>query len=436
LQNYYQPYAWLVLFAIVPWWLEAVHGIRRAGRPPGHPVLLGAVGALLFLTYYYFFFIAAIALVLHLAVERLRRRWNGRQVARAAVTLAVAAVLSAVYWLPLAASVLAADQPRSLANRWFGASHLALPLPTDGDAVVTVVALLGLAYLGWSARSDALSRGLLVLLAAAFGWYVLGAAAAALDAPLLSFRGRPLVLLILLTAGVLGLVRLARLARATAGRYAAGRTAAGGVPGDAAARFRTGAADAQRAAWLVAALLLVYAGQEFVTSVRDDPLVTQAHSAALPDGSLPPHHAEDTAAPRLAAAELRAMVDAMAPVDNPVLLSDRVDLLVFYPYDAFLQWNAHYAHPAAEFPGRVAVLESLAAAPDPDAFATAVRDNPYGPIHVFVLRPDGGDLVYGYADDNFPDGIRAAEVRFPRELFDSAQFEVRDVGAHVLAVRR
>ena len=30
-ENYYEPYSWLVLVAFVPWWLEAVHGITRPG---------------------------------------------------------------------------------------------------------------------------------------------------------------------------------------------------------------------------------------------------------------------------------------------------------------------------------------------------------------------------------------------------------------------
>jgi galactan 5-O-arabinofuranosyltransferase len=424
----YQPYAWLVLFAIVPWWLEAVHGVRRAGRPVGNPVFLGLVGALLFLTYYYFFFIAALALVLYVVTEAALRRLRWRQVGRAALVLAIAAAASAVYWLPLAVSMLRAEHARSLANRWFAAHHPDLPLPMAEATVTGAVALVGLAYLVGSARRDALSRGLLVLLVAAYAWYALGAAAAAVDMPLLSFRGKPLVPVILLVGGVLGLVRLAGLLAARAAASARGSSAAPGF----------GAADVRRAAWALAAVLVVYAGQEFVSDVRDDPLTAQAHSQALPDGSLPPHHDEEAEVPDPPAAELRSIIDGMVHGDAgpAVLLSDREDILALYPYAGFLQWSAHYAHPASEFDQRVAVLEGLAGAADADEFAAGVRDNPYQSIDAFVLRPDGDDLVLAYAADDFPLGVRTEQIRFPRDLFAEEHFDLVAAGAHVVAVLR
>lgn len=422
-ENLYEPYAWLVLFAIVPWWLEAVHGLRRDGRPVGHPLFLGVVGALLFLTYYYFFFIAAIAFAIHLVVERLLGQLHWRRVGRAALVLAIAATASAVYWLPLAVSILQAGHAQSLANRWFSSSHPRLPLPMAEASLVGVVALAGLVYLVWTVRSSALSRGLLVLLVAAYGWYLLGAAAVAADTPLLSFRGKPLVPLILLIGGVLALVRLAQLAT------------------QASARFRAAPADVRRVGWTLGAVLVIVVGQAFVSDVRDSPLTGAAHATALPDGALPPHHADGSQelnAPDPPPAELRAIIDEQAHADgaHPVLLSDRVDLLALYPYFGFLQWNAHYAHPAAEFHQRAEFLQRLAGSADPAAFAAGAAANPYDPIDVFVLRVDGDELVHRFADDAFPAGTRTAEVRFPRALFSEEHFQLTTAGDHLVAVRR
>lgn len=395
-ENFYEPYAWLVLVAIVPWWLNVVYGGRITGSRPGHPVALGLLGGLLFLTYYYFFFILALALVAHVALER---SWP--QLRRAVVVLAVAAATSAVYWLPLLVSILRAEHARSLANRWFSSDHPLLPLPMLEPSVTGVVALAGLVYLVWTVWRELLSRGLLVLLAAAYGWYLLGAPAAAAGAPLLSFRGEPLIPLVLLTAGVLAAVRIVRWA---AGRYAA--------------------TDVRRVAWVLGVVLVVAAGQALVTTIRDSPLVGDAHvAAAQPPDPTP--------------AQLQRAIDARPAGDgHPVLLSDRVDLLVRYPNYGFLQWNAHYAHPASEFPERVRFLRDLAAVRDPDVFAARSAGNRFDRIDGFVLSDGGDTLGFSFTDDNFPAGTRRVTIRFPRELFSADHFHLVPAGDHVLAIRR
>lgn len=417
-ENFYEPYAWLVLVAIVPWWLEVVHGLRRPGRPPGNPLLLGLIGAALFFTYYYFFFIAGIALVLHLVVERLlggqgahERRLRHDRWRRAILVLAIAAVATAGYWLPLSVSILQAEHAQSMANRWFADSHPQLPLPMLQVSVTGALSLLGLIYLVWTVRRNALSRGLLVLLAAAYAWYLIGAAAAAADMPLLSFRGKPLIPLILVTGGVLA---LAHLARQGVGRY--------------------GRADVFRLAWTVGLVLVIFAAQSFVTTVRDSSFTEAAHATALPDGSLPSHAPADTPVPDPPPAELHQAISERLEGEQPVLVTDRADLMALYPYWGFLQWNAHYAHPASEFDQRAGFLAGLAAAENAEQFAQLSADNRFDTIDAFVLRADGDDLVLRYAADDFPHGLRTEEVRFPRELF--ADFELTQAGPYVIAAPR
>jgi hypothetical protein len=437
-ENYFEPYAWLVIVALVPWWLEAVHGLRRPDRRPGHPLLLGLVGGLLFMTYYYFFFIAAIALVIHLVVERAHGRprlggpGGGAQPRRAVLVLAIAAAVSAVYWLPLLVSMVRAEHVESLANRWFNAGHADLPLPMLEPSVAGAVALLGLGFLVVTAGREPLSRGLLVFLAAAYGWYLVGAVAAVADTPLLSFRGKPLVPLILLTAGVLALVRLARLAAA---RFAAADLRR---PADLCqATDPRQATDVRRVAWVAGALLLVYVGQAFVTTVRDSPLMVEAHAAAWPDGRRSPYHRGDAAPPEPPAAEVhRAVVERFDGEGQPVLLSNRVDVMALYPFHGFLQWNAHFAHPAAEFHARVRFLKELAASDSPAEFADRSADNRFDRIDGFLLRDRGDVLVLRYAEDAFPEGTEKARIEFPRTLFTPDRFHLVPLGDHLLAVRR
>lgn len=413
-QNFYEPYSWLVLFAIVPWWLEAVHGLRRDGVRRAHPLLLGLIGAGLFLTYYYFFFIAAIALLIHLAVERVLGQLSRAQVRRAVLVLGIAAAGSAVFWAPLLVSILRAEHPESLANRWFNAGHASLPLPMLAVTAVGAVSLLGLGYLVWTVRREPLSRGLLVFLAAAYCWYLVGAPAVVAGTPLLSFRGKPLIPMILAIAGVLALVRIAGLAAA---RYSR--------------------ADVLRVAWVVAAIVVVFVGQDFVSAVRDTPLLRLAHATAWPDGRLPPYHTGEVVQPDPPATVVhQAISDRFDQDRNPVLLSNRRDLMSLYPYYGFLQWGAHYAHPAAEFHERVGFLRELARSADPAEFAVRTGENRFDRIDGFLLREEGDQVVLRYNEDAFEGGSRNGVIRFPRTLFSPQEFELVPLGDHLLAMRR
>ena len=397
-ENFYEPYSWLVIVAFVPWWLEVVIGVRRPGRPPGNPILLGAVGALMLITYWYFFTVGVVAFGVKLIADRRDRGVDRRQVDRTAAIAGVTLVASAVYWLPLTISVVLADHPESLGNRWFSTSHPELPLPMFDFTATGVVALVGVVYLAWAYRTDAVARGLATLLAAAYAWYLIGAVAADADRPLLSFRAKPLIPLILLTAGVIALVHLVELAAHHDRR-----------------------ADVARVGLTVGMLLGVYAAQGFIDDVRDSPYTEAARAAVRPDGSPPDP----------SAAVLQRTIESTVG-RHAVLLSDRVDVLALYPNHAFVVWDAHYANPASEFGHRIEFLTGLSLTDDPVSFRALVEQNPYDAIDAFVLLDDGDDLVFRYGADAFPARTRSTEIRFPKTLF--ADFDRIPVGDHVLVI--
>lgn len=434
--NFYEPYSWLVMVAIVPWWLEAVHGLRREGAPAANPVVLGLGGALLALTYWYFFAIALIAFALHLLGRRVEARLDAADEAedvdelddadvvldarvgrrRLAIIAGVTVVGSAVYWLPLVVSVLRADHPESLTSKWFHAGHTELPLPMLDNTAVGVMAMLGFVYLVWNVRRDPVARGLVCFLAAAYVWYLVGALAAIHRHPLLSFRGKPMIPLVLLYGGALALIRLGELA---------------------ASRWK--GHDVRRVTVALAVVIGVYLGQGFVSDVRRSSLAEAALATPRPEMSPPDP----------AATDLQQLVESFVG-EHATLLSQRVDILVLYPNYAFVPWNAHYAHPASEFTERIEFLNQLAASADAQQFARRATDNRFGTIDAFVLTLDphssGGEdegeaetdaddeLVWAYSADDFPHGTKAGEVRFPLALF--AEFELIPVGDHILAVRR
>ena len=393
--NFYEPYAWIVIVAIVPWWLEVMHGLRREGAKPGNPVALGVVGALLVMTYSYFFALAVIAFVLHLVAERAAGTIDRQRIVRSAKVLAVTGIVSAPYWLPLVLSILRSDQPSSLANRWFNAGHTTLPMPMLENTPVGVVALVGFVYLVWAVKRDAVARGLLTFLVAAYCWYLLGALGVATDHPLLSFRGKPMIPMVLLFGGLLGLVRFTEFASSRWDRD-----------------------DVARVAVALAVALGVYVSQTFVSEIRDSSLIKAANEASISS----------------AASDLENTIESLVG-RHATLVSSRLDLLVLYPNHAFVVWDAHYAHPAAEFDQRVAYLRDLSHVNDPQEFADRAAHNPYDAIDAFVLNvdPDTDELVYTVTADDFPKGVKKIEIRFSRAQF--ADFDLIPVGNDVLAVR-
>ena len=433
-QNYYEPYAWLVIVAFVPWWLETVHGVVRPDVRGWHPVVLGLIGAVLFMAYYYFFFVGAVALVIHLVVQGMRRDVDTRQLRRAVLALGVAAVASAVFWLPLGISLLSTHDP-VMPSRWFSDTHGLPRLPFLQPTISGLVALVGLCFLVLTARTETLSRALSIFLAATYVWYLVGWPAAVLGTPLLTFRSGPFVPLILMTAGVLGLVRAARL---LAARAAARPVSPGGLNTDH-VRALTG---------IAAVLLLLFAVRTFMVTATADPFMAVARDERLPDGnvtpyagSLPPPATQPDPTPPpdptyVNGRSIQRAIDSRytAP-GHPVVLSTRADVLALNPYYGFVQWQFFYSHPAADFAGRIEFLRQVAGSA-PQEFARLTADNPFDRIDAFVLRAVGDDLVFEYRDDNFPDRTKAGTVTFARSVFDSAAFDVVDLGNYVVAVRR
>jgi galactan 5-O-arabinofuranosyltransferase len=397
-ENLYEPYSWLVVVAFVPWWLEVVCGLRRTDRAPGNTVLLGAIGATMLVTYWYFFTVGLVALLVGLGVDRLGGRLDAGRLRTTAHVTGITAVLSAWYWLPLLVSVARADRPESIGNRWFSTGHPDLPLPMLEPSVTGAICLTGVVFLASAYGRDAVARGLALLLAGTYVWYLIGAVAAEADHPLLTFRSKPLITMNLLFAGLIGVVRLTEYS---------------------ASRFRR--AEVVRVAAAIGIVAGISVSHGFIGNVRNSYFTEAAHAAIRPEQS----------PPLPSAAALQRTIESRVG-RHAVVLSDRVDILALYPNHAFVVWDAHYAHPASEFGRRIEFLGALAHSDDPTDFRALVRNNPYDAIDAFVLAVDGDDYVFRYGADAFPAGTRTTEIRFPRSLF--AEFEQIRAGDHIIAL--
>jgi len=389
-QNWYEWYSWLALAVFVPWWLWAVLGVGP--RPPrSRPALLVAalIGAALVSTFYYYFFIGLTQLVLLAALRPIaaRRgvdlgRGGGR---RAAIVLGGAALLSAVYWLPLLVSMIDRGT-QTLSTRFYYSGVVDLDFRFLTFDLVGVLLLVGFVYLVVTAPRSPVSVALLTLLAAAYAWSVLGYVLVLLNVPVLSYRADDVIDAVLAVGAGLAAVELWRATRASP-----------------AVQARLGPSGHQLATVVVGGVLVVALGQAAFEAI---PYVPQQRQARVPTQLLSDfdHATRGHAIGR-------------------VVLTDIVELPVYRDVDVFNVWTAHYADPAARFTDRTRFLTRLSNDPNPTAFAAALAHNAYDTVSFVALRPAGGTFAYQYDADNFPNGAITRQISFPAPLFATSLFQ-------------
>jgi galactan 5-O-arabinofuranosyltransferase len=417
-QQFYAGYAWLAIFAIVPWWILAFYRLHRPNVVPPSPILLGVIGGVIFMTYYYYFFVVGLASIVFFAQAARASGTDIRAAVRAPIaTLAISALVSAVFWLPLVLSVLSVPNPESLVNRYFS-THDGIPnVPFMGDeAVVAFVSLVGFFYLVLTATTP-VSRALLALLGGAIALWLLGFVAALAGFPVVSQRSQVIIPVVLLTGGVLALQHLADVVRPM-------------VAVDQRRRIST-------AAVLAGVVFAVVAGRSFVIAASDNGLIRRAHTTPLPDGTLPWSAPDDASPETVSADAVRAVINERYVGDvPPVVLSTRIDVLALNTYYGFNQWHIYYAHPASQFRLRTEFLREVARLTDPARFAELTAANRFDAIDAFVLLDTGRAWEFRFRDDNYPEGSTSGTVAFPPGLFDPSDFDIVHLDEYVVIVRR
>jgi galactan 5-O-arabinofuranosyltransferase len=399
-QDWYEPYAWLAVAVFVPWWIACVLQVG-ARRAPSRAALLGgaAIGAAVLCTYYYYFFIGAVQLLLLLVLRPLFRRYGlalpfGR--ARVAVTvLGGAALLSAVYWLPLAVSIVTTPGARSMQNRYYDPSTAGVPLHFLDFDLVGWIMLFGLVALALLMFRSPVAMALATLLAAAYVWFALGYVGVEIDEPLLTVKTLPLIDVVLLAGAALGAVEVARAARRAPARVE-----------------RIGTRGVTVLLVVVAIAFAIPLGRDAMAAI---PYVNEQRVATVPTALLTTFE--------------RA---TRGRSDDTVVLTDQEQLPEYLPVFVFNVWNAHYSHPAAQFDDRTRFLERLASEDDPAVFAAALSHNRYDEVASVALRRAGDTLLYTFFDDAFPDGVVLRTLTFRPEQFDARWFSSR--GDDALAV--
>jgi galactan 5-O-arabinofuranosyltransferase len=407
-----KPDEWLVLALVVPWWLE----LTRDLRSPGHRVLPwwahGLVLGGLLLWHSFFFVPLAVATVLGIALDRVRRRPAPMPWRRAVAVAVTGLVVSAPYWAPTAWLRLRGARADNLQMRWsdYGWEWPPWPLPLD---LPGALAMIGVAWLVWRARSSRLAEALAVGLVAAYAYFLGGEWLQRYDVALLPQKAGDLIAALLAVCTVLALCE------------AAGRLL-----------------DRRRR--LVAVAVAVVLAVVSVVGVAGETALGSQRAAALhtryPDGTYPAggpathrttRHPWDVSPGDPSVTQVSRAWTALSgrPLDeDTVLLTVRADLLATSPVHPFIAWKSIYSHPEGRFAARLALLRRVGECTEPSCAARLLEGNPFDRVDGLIMSGSGDQLELPVAVDTFPDGWAKVVVRFPRGLFRAPYFTVRQVG--------
>lgn len=416
-----KPDEWLVLALVVPWWLELTRDLRVWDRSRLPWWVHGLILGVLVLWHSYYFVPLAVATVLGMVVDRLRRRPAPLPVGRAVGVALVGLLVSVPYWGPTAWLRLHGAPSDHLQMRWSrtGWEWPPWPLPVD---LVGVLGLLGVAWIVWRFRADRLAEALGVGLAGVYGFFLGGQWLQRYGVALLPEKSEHLITALLTTAGVMALREAAFRFDPTRGRAFAAAAVAG---------------------------MLAVLG---VVALAQDTTFDGQRSAALhtryPDGTYPAggpgdpdarRHPWDVSPGDPSVVQVSRAWGRLArrPLGgDTVLVTARADLLATVPVHPFTAWKSIYSHPAGRFAERLALLRRVARCAEPRCAADLLRNNDFDRVDGLVLDTLPGGVGLTVAVDTFPNAWVLRPVTFSRDLFRAPYFAVRRVGTvWVIALR-
>jgi galactan 5-O-arabinofuranosyltransferase len=419
-----KPDEWLVLACAVPWWLDAFRNIRDDSQRRWPPWSHGIVAGLLLLVHTFFFLPLAVATVMGVALDLIRRRPLALPLRQGLLLVAVGLAVSSPYWLGLIMERLGSSSDDLHLRFSFDRAWIpSWPWPDD---LAGGLGMAGVVWLVIRARADRMAVGLSLALVAGYVTVMGGAVLEHLDVALLTFKADPFIVSVQAAAGVLGLVDATRHVARRLSRPIAVPTVVGS---------------------LLTVLVVSPVALGFVGTWGTGDFALVAHHTRYPSGEWPAgHRREDTVAtPAFTIRSDPPVEDVLAAWHDlaggqdhsaTVLVTTRVDLIATTTLHPFVTWKSIYSHPNGQFHDRIDLLQRVAACTDSSCAAGLLRSNPFDVVDGLVLNRRGRDLVMPYEGDNFPGQPRREEVVFPAGLFRPPDFGVRSLGrVRVIEVR-
>ncbi|APT93570.1 membrane protein [Corynebacterium phocae] len=340
--------------------------------------------------------------------------------------------IAAIAWGPYLIAASNATAPlESAAQHYLPAEGTQIPVPFLAPSLVGIICFIGLVFLvlRWA---DLDVRALAWALGGVYGWIVASMVTTLAGTTLLGFRLEIIVVLILGTAGILGMAE-ARLM---------------GVHLLYPARFDVPTNRAITWAFIV---VLSFAGVHFAQGIpgENESAIDHAYSDTDGYGERADRFPADSSK---FYPEINEFIHShgLTPIGT-VIMTDEKQFLAFHPYHGFNAYTAHYANPLGEFKTRNAQMETWAEqswSSTPEEFLDALESAPWKGPDAIIFRGsldvmDEKDISKGegfkihLAEDIYPNypNVRYRAVFYSPKVFEKG-WDLKQVGPYVVAVRK
>ena len=319
--------------------------------------------------------------------------------------------IAAIAWGPYLLAVLRADFPtETAAQHYLPAEGTEVPVPFLAPSIVGLLCLIGIVYLVIRVKNVHI-RTLGWALIGVYLWIVASMVLPLLGTTLLGFRLEILVVLIMTTAGVLGLAHLYEQYRTR--EYLAAVVA------------------------VITALAGIFYMQEI--PAEHQTAIDSAYSDTDGNGERADKFPADSA-------RYYSEIDEFFQGHNAdVVMTDEKLFMAYYPYYGFNAFTAHYANPLGQFKQRNEEMTTWAENSwdqTPQEFVDTLENNPWDVPNAMIFRGDIESPDDGYkahlAVDIFPNqpNVRYDAILFDPEVFnDSDLWDVKQIGPFVVAAR-
>ena len=319
--------------------------------------------------------------------------------------------IAAIAWGPYLLAVLRADFPtETAAQHYLPAEGTEVPVPFLAPSIVGLLCLIGIVYLVIRVKNVHI-RTLGWALIGVYLWIVASMVLPLLGTTLLGFRLEILVVLIMATAGVLGLAHLYEQYRTR--EYLAAVVA------------------------VITALAGIFYMQEI--PAEHQTAIDNAYSDTDGNGERADKFPADSA-------RYYSEIDEFFQGHNAdVVMTDEKLFMAYYPYYGFNAFTAHYANPLGQFKQRNEEMTTWAENSwdqTPQEFVDTLENNPWDVPNAMIFRGDIESPDDGYkahlAVDIFPNqpNVRYDAILFDPEVFnDSDLWDVKQIGPFVVAAR-
>ena len=386
--QFFSPHTFLAYALFIPWWFIYVDPVKDQPKTAKYYITGGLIGALIFLTYFYVFAIGFFYILLKFISEKWlmsKSQIKWPDIKNAAIVLGLAAIFSAVYWLPLLISIITNGADRSPSG-WYHIGYPGLSFQFLQFSFTGIVLFAGIIYL-LRRLNRRLNRGLVLFVASVIMFHLVGSFSGAMGVSLKITKSTN-IFFVQLAAPIIGLM-LASFCR----------------------RDRVGRKKSFISIAVMCALLLL--------------LLNNISGIARSDGAK---------RARTSVPTWNTNREEMKDRSGDVFLLGDPAVPSFYPIYSFLNTNEHYAHPASRYISRYLFLNHLQLIKDPYLFNIALHYNKFDRVDYFMPFKRDGKFVCQASLSNYPNRSYLKNLKFELSVVADSNCFSKQQGAHLYKV--